>query len=373
MDLKPFKLERYFARYEFSAKYLLSSSDCDGLLQSELVAMADHETKKLWDNLTLGYTESSGHPLLREEIARLYTGITAGDCLVTVPEEGIHIALNSVLRSGDNVICTYPGYQSLYEIAGGIGCEVTKWEPEETNGWRFNPDFLKKNIKPNTKLVIFNFSHNPTGYLPTKADFQRIIDIAKENNVYILSDEMYRFLEYDPNDRLPSACEAYDKAISLSGMSKTFGMAGARIGWLVTKDKALYSKMAAFKDYTTICSSAPSEILSLIALRNKDKIIERHMARIKRNLDLLDAFFAEYKDLFEWVKPKAGTIAFPRFKGALSSLDFCQKVVKETGIMLLPSTVYDYDDRHFRLGFGRENMPEALEKFREYLKSPRFD
>jgi aspartate/methionine/tyrosine aminotransferase len=97
------------------------------------------------------------------------------------------------------------------------------------------------------------------------------------------------------------------------------------------------------------------------------------MARIKRNLYLLDAFFAEYKDLFEWVKPKAGTIAFPRLKGTQSSLDFCQKLVKETNIMLLPSTVYDYDDRHFRLGFGRENMPEALEKFREYLKSTRFD
>lgn len=368
MNLKPFKLERYFAKYEFSTKYLLSSSDCDGLLQSDLLAMADDETKKLWDNLTLGYTESLGHPLLREEIAKLYQGVAANDCLVIVPEEGIYIALNSILQSGDNVICTYPGYQSLYEIAEGLGSEVTKWQPEEANGWRFNPDFLEQNIKPNTKLIVFNFPHNPTGYLPTKVDFQRIIDIARKNNLYILSDEMYRFLEYDASDRLPSACEVYDKAVSLFGMSKTFGMAGARIGWVVTKDKDLYTKMATFKDYTTICSSAPSEILSVIALRAKDKIIGKHLARIKRNLGLLDAFFAENKDLFEWVKPKAGTIAFPMLKGTQSTLDYCQKVVKEANIMLLPSTVYDYDDKHFRLGFGRENMPEALKKFSEYLK-----
>lgn len=369
MKLKPFKLERYFARYEFSVKYLLSSSDCDGLPQNELLSLADNETKSLWNNLALGYTESLGHPLLRQEIAKLYKGIAIKDCLVVVPEEGIFIALNSILDKGDHIICTFPGYQSLYEIAEGLGCEVIQWKPEEENGWRFNPDFLEEQIKPNTKLIIVNFPHNPTGYLPSKEDSQRIIDIARKHNVYIFSDEMYRYLEYDKNDRLPSACEVYEKAVSLFGMSKTFGMAGVRIGWVITRDTDLYARMATFKDYTTICSSAPSEILSLIALRAKEKIIEKHLARIKRNLDLLDNFFEEHKDRFEWVKPKASTIAFPRLKCNVDTLDFCQKVVKEANIMLLPSTVYDFDSSHFRLGFGRENMPEALEKFREYLKT----
>jgi aspartate/methionine/tyrosine aminotransferase len=284
-----------------------------------------------------------------------------------VPEEGIYLALNSILTKGDHVICTYPGYQSLYEIAEGIGCEVTKWQPEEQNGWYFNPDFLEQNFKPNTKLVIVNFPHNPTGYLPSREDYQRIVGIAKRHNLYLLSDEMYRFLEHDPNDRLPSACEIYDKAISLFGMSKTFGMAGARIGWVVTRDKELYQKMATYKDYTTICNSAPSEILAIMALRAKDMIIDRHLTRIKRNLGIIDGLFNEFGDRFEWVKPKAGTIAFPRLIGETGALEFCQKVVKEANIMLLPATVYDFDDRHFRLGFGRENMPEALEKFKEYL------
>jgi len=369
MNLTPFKLERYFALYEFSAKYLLSSSDCDGLAVTELLQLADPGMRHQWENLTLGYVESLGHPLLRQEIAKLYAGIVPDDCLVVVPEEGIYLALNAILQKGDHVICTFPGYQSLYEIAQGLGCEVTKWQPEEVNGWRFNPDFLETAIKKNTKLIVVNFPHNPTGYLPTKEDYQRIVDIAKSHDLYLFSDEMYRLLEYDPANRLPSACEVYEKAISLFGMSKTFGMAGARIGWVVTKDKDVYGKMATMKDYTTVCSSAPSEILSIIALRAKDTIIHNHLARVERNLKLLDVFFTKHADRFEWVKPKAGTIGFPKLKGSIGALDFCQKVVKEANIMLLPSTVYDFDDRHFRLGFGRENMPEALEKLNEYLNN----
>lgn len=367
MKLKPFKLERYFAKYEFSVKYLLSSSDCDGLSQNELLSMADDETRRLWEELTLGYTESLGHPLLRSEIAKLYLRMKPDEVLIVAPEEDIFITLNTILKKGDHIVCTFPGYQSLYEVAEGLGCEVTKWQPEEKNGWEFNLEFLKQNIRPNTKLIIVNFPHNPTGYLPPKTGFQEIVDIAKERGIYLFSDEMYRFLEFDQQDRLPSACELYDKAISLFGMSKTFGMAGVRIGWLVTKDKRLYQEIATFKDYTTICSSAPSEILSLIALRAKDTIIERHLNRIQRNLALLDTFFRQYQDLFEWVRPKAGTIGFPRLKDKDNSFEFCQKVVNEVGIMLLPSTVYDYDDKHFRIGFGRENMPEALSKLREYL------
>jgi len=368
MKLKPFKLERYFAKYEFSVKYLLCSSDCDGLVQSELLGMADGETKQMWDELTLGYTESLGHILLRNEIASMYQGISAEDCLIVAPEEGIFITLNTILKKGDHVICTFPGYQSLYEIAEGLGCEVTKWKPEEENGWRFNPDFLEQNIKSNTKLVVVNFPHNPTGHLASKEDFQRIMDLVKKHNLYLFSDEMYRFLEFDSADRLPSACEMYDKAISLFGMSKTFGMAGTRIGWVVTKNNDLYKKMATFKDYTTICSSAPSEILSMIALRAREKIIDNHLTRIKRNLGLLDDFFEEFKDKFEWVKPKAGTIGFPKLKGGIDSFKFCQDVIKKANIMLLPSTVYDYDNAHFRIGFGRENMPEVLEKFKKFLK-----
>jgi aspartate/methionine/tyrosine aminotransferase len=367
MELQPFKLERYFAKYEFSVKYLLSSSDCDGLAQSELLMLADTEARLLWDNLQLGYTESLGHPLLRQEVARLYLGIQPEQVLITAPEEGIFIAMNTLLQKGDHVICTFPGYQSLYEIARSIGCEVTVWQPEEENGWRFNPEFLRQHIKPETKLLVINFPHNPTAYLPSIKDFLEIVDLARKHTLYLFSDEMYRWLELNPEDRLPSACEIYEKAVVLFGMSKTFGMAGARIGWIVTQDQNLYAKIVAFKDYTTICSSAPGEILAIIALRAKDKIIQKHLIRINLNLELLEGFFTRHSNVLTWIRPKAGTIAFPRLRGEFGSAAFCQEVVEKAGILLLPSTIYDFDDRHFRIGFGRENMPEALGKLEEYL------
>ena len=367
MKIQSFKLERYFAKYEFSAKYLLSSSDCESLTQREVLALADEETKSLWNNLKLGYTESQGLPLLREEISKLYQNASIEDILVVAPEEAIFITMNSILNKGDHNICTYPGYQSLYEIARAIGCEVTKWLPDEEIGWRFDPNFLIDNMKPNTKLIVCNFPHNPTGYLPPSKDFTTIINIAKEHEIHLFSDEMYRFLEYDTKDRLPSASDMYDKGISLFGMSKTFGMPGVRLGWVITKDQELYKQMNEWKDYTTICTSAPSEILSLIALRAKEKIISRQLSLLQRNQKTLDEFFKSYSDIFTCVSPKAGSICFPRLHLDQGAHNFCQKVIQETEIMLLPSTVYEYDDQHVRIGFGRQNMVEVLKILEKYL------
>src|SRR5262245_42760663 len=210
MQIEPFTLERYFAKYEFSVPYLLSSSDCDGWAMSELLDLADPETLELWQTLRLGYTDSLGHPLLRQQIASLYKGVQPEQVLVVTPEEGIFLAMNCLLQQGDHVICTFPGYQSLYQVAHALGCEVTRWQPEENAGWRFDPEFLRRAIRPNTKLIVWNFPHNPTGSLPSRADFQTMIAIAQQYNVRIFSDEMYWLLEVDPSDRLPSAVEVWD-------------------------------------------------------------------------------------------------------------------------------------------------------------------
>ena len=367
MKIKPFALERYFSQYEFSAPYMLSSSDCEPLTLQEILAVADEKTRKMWDSLWLGYTESQGHPLLRQEIAKFHSKVKPEGVLVVVPEEGVFIAMNTILEKGDHVIVTFPGYQSLYEIAESLGCEVTKWMPDEEQGWSFNLDFLMKSVKTNTKLIVINFPHNPTGALPTKEIFEQILSFAGEKNIYVFSDEMYRFLEYDIDDRLSSAGDLYENAVSLFGVSKTFSLAGLRIGWLTTQNECLFKKMASFKDYTTICSSAPSEILALVALRAKDKIVARNLEIISRNLELLGRFFEDYKNMFSWTPPKAGTTAFPKLILDKGIESFCLDLVNKKGVMLLPSTVYGYKGNNFRIGFGRKNMPEALAKFREYL------
>jgi aspartate/methionine/tyrosine aminotransferase len=367
MQIKPFALERYFAQYEFSARYLLSSSDCEALTQRELLALADEETAALWENLALGYTESSGHPLLRQAVAETYDGLEADDVRIAVPEEAIFLFMHALLQSGDHVVCTFPGYQSLYEVAESIGCRVSFWEPEEERGWRFDPGRLAELLQPGTRLVVVNFPHNPTGCLPSPDDFQAIVDLTRRQGAYLLSDEMYRLLEMAPNTPLPAACTLYERAVSLSGLSKAFGLPGLRLGWLATSDRPLLARVTALKDYTTICHSAPSEILGLMAIRARESILADQRARASRNLAVLEAFFERYQQLFRWVRPGGGSICFPRLTAAPDAHAFCEELVQETGIMLVPSTIFDFGRRHVRIGFGRQNLPEVLARFGAYL------
>lgn len=367
MPIAPFQLERYFAKYEFSARYLLSSSDCESLSMTELLEMADPQMNDLWEQLRLGYTESWGHPLLRQEIARLYEGIDQQDVLAVVPEEGIYLAMRALLKPGDHMICTFPGYQSLYEIARSIGCEVTGWEPDEEHGWDFPIADLAEKIRPNTRLVVVNFPHNPTGFLPSRDEFIALVELVRQSGAYLLSDEMYRFLELELGTMLPAACDLYERAISLFGLSKTFGLPGLRAGWLVSRDSQLLEQISRLKDYTTICGSAPSELLAIIALRNKETIINQQTARVRRNAALLDGFIAGHPHRLTLNPPTGGSICFPRMHGVDDTYAFCEQLVVDTGIMLAPSRVFQYGDQHVRVGIGRENFPEVLDLFGDYL------
>jgi aspartate/methionine/tyrosine aminotransferase len=367
MKIAPFKLERYFAKHEFSAQYLLSSSDCDGFRMNDILSMANIEELKLWQELQLGYTESQGLPLLRNEITKLYSDITSDEVMVLTPEEGIFIALNSILSKDDHVICIAPSYQSLHQVVRSIGCDITFWFPDEERGWYFDPHEMEKVVRPNTRLIIINFPHNPTGYLPSLQDFKKIIDIARSRNLILFSDEMYRYLEHDASLRLPSASDLYPNAISLSGLSKTFGLAGLRIGWLATQNRELLQEMLAFKDYTTICCSAPSEVLGLIGLRHKESLVEINLKKIKRNLGLLDGFIQRHPSLLSWNKPNAGTVGLAMLNIGIPSYEFCERIVKDAGIMIVPSEVFDYGDKHIRLGFGRVNLPEGLDRLDKIL------
>ncbi|MGE5196285.1 MAG: aminotransferase class I/II-fold pyridoxal phosphate-dependent enzyme, partial [Anaerolineae bacterium] len=167
---------------------------------------------------------------------------------------------------------------------------------------------------------------------------------------------------------LPPAADLYDKAISLGVMSKTFGFAGMRIGWLATQDHESLQACLEFKCYLSICNSGPSEILALMALRAKEKILERNLKIIRFNLQLLDQFFQKYPNLFAWKRPIAGSTAFPKLL-APSSIDaFVEDLVAKEGVMLLPASVYDFPGNYFRLGFGRKDMPEALSRLERYIK-----
>lgn len=368
MRLAPFELERFFARYEFEAPYLLCSSDVEPFSLNELLALAGERGRRLWEQLSLGYTESRGAPFLREAIAGLYEGVQADDVLVFAgAEEAIFCFANVALAPGDHAIVTWPGYQSLYEVGRSTGAEVSLFELEHDSGWRLDLDALESQLRPETRAIIVNFPHNPTGAQLDRESFTRLTEMAEEAGATLFSDEVYRWLEHDPALRLPAAVEASSSAVSLGVMSKTFALAGLRIGWVASRDHELLERLAAFKDYTTICSSAPSEVLSFIALGALDQVVERSRSIVAANMALLDDFFERRSEQLEWVRPSAGPIGFPKLLSESDAACFCADLVREAGVLLLPGGAYGHPGNHFRVGFGRRNLPEALERLDRFI------
>jgi aspartate/methionine/tyrosine aminotransferase len=366
MNIQPFKLERYFAKYEFNTEFLLCSSDCEAMSIADLLALEPGAAEK-FQNVWLGYTESLGSPALRAEIAKIYSTIQPDEVLVHAgAEEAIFLFMHAALKENDHIIVHAPHYQSLSEVAKSIGCFVSPWMAREENGWALDLDELRHLMRSSTKAIIINTPHNPTGYLMSRADFEAVNKFAQENNLLIFCDEVYRESEYDPADRLPSASDMGEHAVSLGATAKTYGLAGLRIGWVATKNKKIYERMAGLKDYTTICSSAPSEFLTEVAMRNRQKLIDRNLGIIKHNLTVIDDLFSRYSSLFFWTRPTAGSMGFPKLlKGDVE--DFCDGLVKNSGVLLLPGSMYDDSQNHFRLGLGRKNLPQAVARLEEYL------
>jgi len=369
MRIADFELERYFARWEFAVEHLLCASDVEGYPMAELLALADNETRGLWDGLRLGYTESTGHPLLRAEIAGLYDDLSPDDVLVFAgAEEAIFCLLNVMLGPGDHAVVTWPGYQSLYEVGRATGATITLHELHERDGWALDVDRLRTEIRPDTRLVVVNAPHNPTGMLPTHAEWRALTELCAGAGIHLLADEVYRYLEFDPADRLTAGADAFGRGVSLGVLSKSFAMAGLRIGWLATRDRPLLARAEAFKDYTTICSSAPAEILGIVALRARQTVLARTHAIVGANLPLLDRFFAAHSGSFSWVRPRAGSIGFPQLTAPGRSIDdFAAALVEAEGVLLLPGSRFGYPGDHFRIGFGRQDLPLALTRLEAFV------
>jgi aspartate/methionine/tyrosine aminotransferase len=368
MNLQDFEVERYFAKYEFTAQYLLSSSDCDGYSMNYVLNLASNEEKEHWNTLKLGYTEAIGSEKLRKAIQNHYQTIALNEIVVSSPGEVNFALMNVLLNAGDHVICMSPMYQSLYQVAKDLACIISFWEPSQNQSqWHYNSADLKKLITPKTKLIVINFPHNPSGFSPNIDDYNEIIAIARANGITLFSDEMYRFLHHDNANSLPSACDLYENAVSLWGTAKTLGLAGLRLGWLTSKNKAILKKVERFKDYLSICSSATSEILATIALNNLDKFVKPNLEKIKANIAGFAQFHHRNSDFFDFLKPNSGSTAFIKLKINKPAMDFAENLVKDTGIMLLPSETFEYGNKYARIGFGRENMPKVLAILEEYL------
>ena len=368
MTLAPFRIEHYFARHEFTAQFLLCSSDAESRSVNELLEF-ESDARQQMEAMRLGYTEVPGAPTLRKAIAAIYGRIGADNVRVlSSAEECIYVAYRALVGPQDHVIVETPHYESASELARATGVEISRWARRFEDGWAHDLASLRELVRPNTRLIYIATPSNPLGLLMPREVLDNILDIARDRKMVVLCDEVYRELEHDPARRLPAVCDLYDHAISIGSMSKSYGLAGLRLGWLACRDEGLLTECTNYKMYTTICSSAPSEFLSALALRNRQILLSRNLDIVHRNLPILEAFLKRHSDLFDVVMPDASPICFPRVNIKGDTREFCDRLVAETGVMLLPGTVYD-EPRHVRIGFGRANMPAALSKLEQFLSS----
>lgn len=370
------RVETYFSRWEFTARFHMTASDAQTMTLGELLALGDDQDRAAFENLSLGYTTTYGDPALREVIAQTYEGVDAGEILCFAgAEEAIFLAMNVLLEADDHAVVVTPNYQSTETVPLAL-CEITGVALDPDDDWALDLDQVKAAIRPNTRVVSVSFPNNPTGKVISAASFSELVGMCDKRGIHLFSDEVHRGLERDPARTLPQAADLSGRSLSLNVTSKALGLPGLRIGWIACRDRTLLSRLERAKHYTTICSSAPSEALARIALKARTTILDRIRALVERNTRIFDAFFAEFPDLFEWRPPDGGCFAFPRYLGAEGVEEFCARLVREVGVLLLPSSIFWSEltptptDR-FRIGIGRASPEEGLAAFRNWIQTQR--
>ena len=370
--LPDFRLETHFSKWEFKARHHLTASDAESISLSDLLDMADDADRRGFENMWLGYTETYGAPALRQAISDTYQAQTPENVLCFAgASEGIFAANSVLLEEDSHAIVITPNYQSHETLPLAI-CEVTGVPLDPDDGWSLDIDRVKAAIRPNTTLLTMNFPHNPTGAILPPDRYAALIALCRKHGIYILHDEIFNGLGPSSTQHLPYVADIYERGLSLGVMSKSYGLPGLRIGWIVTRDREVLSRMERLKHYLSICNAGPSEKLALIALKSRDRLLARNCAIVDENLPKWDAFFARHADLFDWQRPDGGCIGYPRYKGRDGVEAFVRKLVEESGVLVLPSSIYASElgpvsqDR-FRIGFGRAGLDDGLAAFEAHL------
>jgi aspartate/methionine/tyrosine aminotransferase len=370
MHIAPFATELFFSRYEFSTPYQLCNSDCESLTVDELLSLAGEDIASL-GHQRLGYVQSEGPPELRAAIAATYASVREEEVLVLgSPVEGIYLAARALLNPGDEVIVLCPASEALIILFDQVvgAAHVRRWTfAPGTKGWDLRLEDLERLFTARTKLVVVNFPHNPTGFLPSPDMQHAILRLAADHQAWLFYDEMYYGLVHAGTPPIPSAADLSDRSIVLSGLSKTYGLPGLRCGGLVVKDADLRDRLLNWKFYTSICPPGPTAYLATVALRVHDALRQRSLRLIETNLRLAEEFFARWPDRFEWRPPAAGSTALVGFR-VPSVSELSDTLAREEGVLVQSGAMLGSDDQHMRIGYGRAGFGEALARFERWLR-----
>jgi aspartate/methionine/tyrosine aminotransferase len=360
-----FALGSFLSRWSRGIRHDLTASECETLPLRELLCWADPLDRRRWQDVSLGYADPRGAPWLRAAIAARHEGRTPEEVLCCAgAQEAVTCIARALLGPHDHAVVILPIYQPS-EMALRAAGPVAGVTLRERGGWHLDLDEVAAAIRPRTRLLLMNFPNSPTGATLDRATLDALIALCRRHGLWLVSDEVYRATETDPSRRLPMAADLYERGISINAMSKSFGLPGLRVGWLVCQDPDLLNQVMLHKSTLSSSLAAPSEVLAHIALGAEPRIIARNRAIAAANRALLDGFFCRHPDLFREPTPAQAAWAFPRYLGPDGADAFAARLAQDAGVLVLPSSLWrtplaDVPLGHLRIGLGRHGFAAAL-------------
>jgi aspartate/methionine/tyrosine aminotransferase len=375
MKIERFELERWMTRWELEVDYDICESGILPLSLAELYTLIEPDAADCLQEsiatMPLGYSEARGTIALRSILADTYRNTTPEDILVTTGAiEANFLVFNALLNPGDHVVAVSPAYQQLHSVPKAIGAEVDVWSVvTEDRGFAYDVDRLEALLRPDTRLIVINSPHNPTGAILESEGLDRVLDLARVRNAWVLSDEAYRWLEHPGGATLVEpARNRYEKAISVGTVSKPFGMPGLRIGWLAANEE-IAQRAWGLRDYVSLSPAKISDLVTCVLIEHRDRILPRGATIMRENLDFARAWFAESANLASWSEPKAALLAMMKYEAPVDSVILADRLAQEARVMLAPGSAFGLEG-YLRIGIGQrpEIFAEGLRRTGEFLR-----
>ena len=368
MKIVPFEQENWQREYENTVEYNLSESSVHPMTTQELV-----RNRKLLEELLqipLGYSQGDGTPELKSAIAATYGKVSPENVLVTVGSSEANFAAGwHVFERGDELVIMTPNYAQVEGLAKTWNLKIKPLWLKEKLGWQFDPEDLKKLVTRKTKAVQVCNPDNPTGAIMAKEQRKALIDAVEDSGAWLLSDEIYLGAERE-GPTTESLWGHHEKTLITNGLSKAYGLAGLRIGWLVGSPKTI-AEIKSYRDYLTLAPGTLSDRLAQIALepRMRDKILARTRGIIRNNYPKVREWLAAHGSLFSHVSPAAGAICYVKYNMKINSMALAQRLRKEKSVLVVPGDHFSMDG-YMRIGTGlpTDRLLQGLDRVDELLK-----
>jgi Aspartate/tyrosine/aromatic aminotransferase len=348
MDIVPALLEQWMRQYYFDTEIDIGSSGVASYSMSELRKLLDLSQDEL-DQVTFDDSRTLGGPGLREAIGDRWANCNPDRVMATHgSSEGIFLAMNALLRPGDEVVTVSPCYQQLSAIAESMGCRLRHWGLDFEQGFVADVDRLKSLITRQTRMLVVNFPQNPTGASLTPGQLKDLVNVVAEAGSYLVWDGAFAEMTHDLPP-LPDPGTWYDRTITLGTLSKGYGLPGLRVGWCIAAPDIL-ERFVSLRDYITLHLSPLIELIAERAVRNAHVLLRFRMEQARANLNSLGAWVERHREFVDWAPPRGGVCAFLRMPGGDVEA-FCHRFAREYRVLLVPGTCFD-SPGFVRLGFG---------------------